>query len=106
MVLMVEEVELVPLNSRGDFLGDSNFGTDGEVSYFKYINPPKDENGLYEWDKLIAWNRSDWDADASNAIGDAEYVSDEYRSKAIIRASVNHHDWYGIISILNMMRLS
>ena len=69
-----------------------------EVSYFKYINPPKDENGLYEWDKLIAWNRSDWDGDASSAIGDADYIADEYRSKAIIRASVNHHDWYGLIS--------
>ena len=42
-----------PLNSRGDFLGNENYGTDGEVSYFKYINPPKDENGLYEWNKLI-----------------------------------------------------
>ena len=27
-----------------------------------------------------------------------EYIADEYRSKAIIRASVNHHDWYGVIS--------
>ena len=52
-----------PLNSRGDFLGNADFGTDGEVSYFKYVNPPRDENGLYEWDKLIAWNRSDWDGE-------------------------------------------
>ena len=87
-----------PLNSRGDFLGNEDYGTDGEVSYFKYINPPTDENGLYEWDKLIAWNRSDWDGGASSAVGDADYVADEYRSKAIIRASVNHHDWYGVIS--------
>ena len=87
-----------PLNSRGDFLGNADFGTDGEVSYFKYINPPHDENGLYEWDKLIAWNRSDWDADGSNGVGDADYIAGEYRSKAIVRASVNHHDWYGIIS--------
>ena len=87
-----------PLNSRGDFLGNEDYGTDGEVSYFKYINPPTDENGLYEWDKLIAWNRSDWDGDASSAVGDADYIADEYRSKAIIRASVNHHDWYGVIS--------
>jgi hypothetical protein len=87
-----------PLNSRGDFLGNENYGTDGEISYFKYINPPKDANGLYEWDKLISWNRSDWDGDASSALGDSEYVSGEYRSKAIIRASVNHHDWYGLIS--------
>jgi hypothetical protein len=87
-----------PLNSRGDFLGNENFGTDGVVSYFKYINPPKDTNGMYEWDKLIEWNKSDWDGDASSAVGDSEYVSGEYRSKAIIRASVNHHDWYGLIS--------
>jgi iron complex outermembrane recepter protein len=87
-----------PLNSRGDFLGNENYGTDGEVSYFKYINPPKDANGLYEWDKLIAWNSSDWDGNASAAIGDSDYIADEYRSKAIIRASVNHHDWYGLIS--------
>jgi hypothetical protein len=87
-----------PLNSRGDFLGNENYGTDGVVSYFKYINPPKDESGMYEWDKLIAWNRSDWDGDASSAVGDSEYISGEYRSKAIIRASVNHHDWYGLIS--------
>lgn len=87
-----------PLNSRGDFRGNSNFGTDGEVSYFKYINPPTDANGMYEWDKLIDWNRSDWDGDESSAIGDSNYVSEEYRSKAIIRASVNHHDWYGLIS--------
>ncbi|MBR51626.1 MAG: hypothetical protein CMD58_03835, partial [Gammaproteobacteria bacterium] len=87
-----------PLNSRGKFLGNSDFGTDGEVSDFKYINPPTDSNGLYEWDKLINWNRSDWDGDASNGVGDSAYVSGEYRSKAIIRASVNHHDWYGLIS--------
>jgi hypothetical protein len=87
-----------PLNSRGDFLGDENYGTDGEVSYFKYINPPKDANGLYEWDKLIAWNASDWDGNASAAVGDSDYIADEYRSKTIIRASVNHHDWYGLIS--------
>lgn len=87
-----------PLNSRGDFLGNENYGTDGEVSYFKYINPPRDANGMYEWDKLIAWNASDWDGSASAAVGDADYIADEYRSKAIIRASVNHHDWYGLIS--------
>jgi iron complex outermembrane recepter protein len=87
-----------PLNSRGDFLGNENYGTNGEVSYFKYINPPKDANGMYEWDKLIAWNASDWDGDASSAVGDPNYIADEHRSKAIIRASVNHHDWYGLIS--------
>ena len=87
-----------PLNSRGDFLGNENYGTDGEVSYFKYINPPKDANGMYEWDKLIAWNSSDWDGNASAAVGDSDYIANEYRSKAIIRASVNHHDWYGLIS--------
>jgi iron complex outermembrane recepter protein len=87
-----------PLNSRGDFLGNEDYGTDGEVSYFKYINPPKDANGMYEWDKLIAWNASDWDGSASAAVGDSDYITDEYRSKAIIRASVNHHDWYGLIS--------
>ena len=87
-----------PLNSRGDFLGNADFGTEGEVEYFKYINPPRDENGLYEWDKLIAWNGSDWDGDASNGVGDQDYVASEYRSKAIIRASVNHHNWYGLIS--------
>ena len=41
----------------------------------------EDENGLYEWDKLIAWNRSDWDADASNGVGDSEYVSNEIIDK-------------------------
>jgi iron complex outermembrane recepter protein len=87
-----------PLNSRGDFLGNEDYGTDGEVSYFKYINPPTDANGMYEWDKLITWNASDWDGNASAAVGDSDYIADEYRSKAIIRASVNHHDWYGLIS--------
>ena len=87
-----------PLNSRGDFLGNENFGTAGETSYFKYINPPKDANGMYDWDKLIEWNRSDWDGNATNGVGDNDYVANEYRSKAIIRASVNHHDWYGLIS--------
>ena len=47
---------------------------------------------------MIAWNASDWDADASNGGGDTDYISGEYRSKAIIRASVNHHNWYGLIS--------
>ncbi len=89
-----------PLNSRGDFLGNGDFGEEGVTEYFKYINPPQDANGLYEWDKLINWNRSDWDADASNGVGDSDYISSEYRSKAIIRASVNHHDWYGLISNL------
>ena len=86
-----------PLNSRGDFLGP-----DGEVRYYKYINPDQDANGLYNWDGLISWNMSDWDSDASNGVGDTEYVSGEYRSKAIIRASVNHHDWYGVISNLKL----
>jgi hypothetical protein len=84
-----------PLNSRGDFLGP-----DGEVRYYKYINPSQDANGLYQWDDLIAWNHSDWDSDAANGVGDVDYASGEYRSKAIIRASVNHHDWYGAISNL------
>ena len=84
-----------PLNSRGNFMGDGNYGTAGEVSYFKYINPPKDEHGRYEWGKLINWNASNWDADN---VGDPDYIATEHRSKAIIRASVNHHDWYGLMS--------
>jgi len=95
-----------PLNSRGSFREDESLGftydddddDDGIDDSFKYINPPQDANGLYEWDKLISWNRSDWDADATNGVGDSDYISNEYRSKAIIRASVNHHDWYGLIS--------
>ena len=39
------EVELALLIVE-DFLGNEDYGTDGEVSYFKYINPPTDENGL------------------------------------------------------------
>ena len=95
-----------PLNSRGAFLENESLGftynddddDDGVDDRFKYINPPKDANGMYQWDNLIAWNGSDWDGDASNGVGDNEYVANEYRSKAIIRASVNHHDWYGLIS--------
>ncbi len=80
-----------PLNSRGTFYKD------GEWSYYKYINPSHNADGTYDWQGLIDWNRSDWDPDATG-VGDPDYDANSYRSKAIIRASVNHHNWYGLIS--------
>jgi hypothetical protein len=79
-----------PLNSRGDFYKD------GEWDYYKYINPPHNDDGTYDWQELIDWNHSDWDPDAAG-VGDPKYDASEYRSKAIIRGSVNHHNWYGAI---------
>ena len=83
-----------PLNSRGTFLKPDKSGS----KYYKYINPSHNADGTYNWSDLIAWNRSDWDTNSGNGVGDPNYDPQGYRSKAIIRASVNHHNWYGAIS--------
>ncbi|MCK4903470.1 MAG: TonB-dependent receptor plug domain-containing protein, partial [Candidatus Marinimicrobia bacterium] len=80
-----------PLNNRGTFYKD------GEWKYHKYINPAHNDDGSYDWQGLIDWNHSDWDPDAAG-VGDPEYDANSYRAKAIIRSSVNHHNWYGAIS--------
>ncbi len=84
-----------PLNSRGTFYKD------GEWDYYKYINPSHNDDGTYDWQGLIDWNHSDWDPDAAG-VGDPKYDANGYRSKAIIRGSVNHHNWYG--AIFNLKR--
>ena len=116
-----------PLNSRGKVYWDSNGDgdySDEDYEYYKYINPNNDSEhyGTYDWDEFVAYNSgnggtgtftdkmyfSHADSNAYNAYTDsrwgenapfdATYSSTEIRSKYIIRASVNHHDWYGIIS--------
>ena len=116
-----------PLNSGGTGLyADDSTDADGNtVNYYaetsvKYINPDPDSDvpGQYNWDGLIDYNSFD-DTTAHGNIWlgsdtlsseystlqwnygrpyDTTYSDDEKRSKSIIRASVNHHDWYGGIS--------
>ena len=116
-----------PLNSGGTGLyADDSTDADGNtVNYYaetsvKYINPDPDSDvpGQYNWDGLIDYNSFDNTTAHGNIwLGsdtlsskystlqwnygrpyDTTYSDDEKRAKSIIRASVNHHDWYGGIS--------
>jgi iron complex outermembrane receptor protein len=110
----------------GEYTKDDSIpGEDGDTyEYYKYINPNNDSehDGTYDWNEFVSYNSgnggtgtfsdkmyfSHADSNAYNAYiderwgenapFDATYSSTEIRSKYIIRASVNHHDWYGAIS--------
>ena len=95
-----------------------------EYEYYKYINPNHNDDETFDWDDIIAYNQGNdgtghfenkmyfdladsaaWQEYTAsrwgeNAPYDTTYSSTEIRSKYIIRASVNHHDWYGAISTL------
>ena len=110
----------------GEFTdADTIPGEDGDTYvYYKYINPNNDAEhyGTYDWDEFVSYNSGNggtgtftdnmyfsnddlagYEAATAgrwgeNAPFDANYSATEIRSKSIIRASVNHHDWYGVIS--------
>ena len=83
-----------PMNTRDTYMGD-----DGEDSYYKYFDPAEMSDGTetIDWTQVIA-NNQQW---SSGSDFDTTYSDDMRRSKRIIRASVNHHDWTGILSTYN-----
>mgnify|MGYP007114483075 FL=1 len=81
-----------PMNTRDTYMGD-----DGVDDEFKYFNPAEMENGTIDWTQTIAGNQV-W---SSESVFDTTYSDDMRRSKRIIRASVNHHDWTGVLSTYN-----
>ena len=83
-----------PMNTRDTFMGD-----DGVDDYYKYFNPAEmsDGSGIIDWTQVIA-NNQQW---SSGSEFDTTYSDDMHRSKRIIRASVNHHDWTGVLSTYN-----
>ncbi len=83
-----------PMNTRDTFMDDDS--TDG---YNKYYNPAEMEDGSGEidWTQVIG-NNQHWSYDSEF---DTTYSDSKHRSKRIIRASVNHHDWTGVLSTYN-----
>ena len=81
-----------PLNTRDTYMGDG----DTVDTYYKYFNPAElsDGSGQIDWTQVIDNNRQ-WSV---NSEFDTTYSSTMHRSKRIIRASVNHHDWTGVLS--------
>ena len=83
-----------PMNTRDTYMGD-----DGEDSYYKYFDPTEMSDGTetIDWTQVIA-NNQQW---SSESEFDTTYSDNKHRSKRILRASVNHHDWTGILSTYN-----
>lgn len=104
------------LNSRGNAIYWSSSDSTYKDAYQKYMQPDQSsETGEYDWDGLIAYNRDGtgtWMEDDTISSKyatlewnegkpfDLTYSATERRSKVIIRASVNHHNWYGAISTI------
>ncbi len=65
-----------------------------------YYGQFKDENGLVRFDDIAAWNAGqsvpDFGSDRSPN-SDGEFINDRYNGFTR-RASMNSHDWYGVIS--------
>jgi len=74
-------------------IGSINGGRD-------YYSQFKDEDGLVRFDDIYAWNSGqsvpDFGADRATD-GDGNYINDRYNGFTR-RASMNSHDWYGVIS--------
>ena len=91
-----------PLNTRDTYMGDEvdtdSLGNPID-SYYKYFNPAEmgDGSKQIDWTQVIA-NNQQWSV---NSEFDTTYSSSMHRSKRIIRASVNHHDWTGVLSTYN-----
>ena len=92
-----------PMNTRDTYMGDEveldTLTGDSLDSYYKYFNPAEmdDETGRIDWTQVIA-NNQRWSV---NSVVDSTYSETMTRAKRIIRASVNHHDWTGILSTYN-----
>ncbi|WP_456463127.1 TonB-dependent receptor [Lutibacter sp.] len=78
---------------RGGGTGDIG-GINGSALYYGQF---KDENGLYRFDDMKTWNTGGHVADfgADRAPGD---LTNDRHDGASRRASMNSHDWYGVIS--------
>ena len=93
-----------PMNTRDTYMGDEpdtdSLGNEID-EYFKYYNPAEmeDSTGRIDWTQVIE-NNQKWSVDSDF---DLTYSDDMRRSKRIIRASVNHHDWTGVLSTYNRM---
>ena len=91
-----------PLNTRDTYMGDEvdtdSLGNPID-SYYKYFNPAEmgDGSKQIDWTQVIA-NNQQWSV---NSEFDTTYSNSMHRSKRIIRASVNHHDWTGVLSTYN-----
>ena len=88
-----------PLNTRDTYMGDEvetdSLGNPID-SYYKYFNPAEMSDGSkqIDWTQVIE-NNQQWSV---NSEFDSTYSTSMHRSKRIIRASVNHHDWTGMLS--------
>jgi len=84
-----------PMNTRDTYMADF----DTVDSYNKYYNPAvmSDGSGQIDWTQTIANNQM-WSVGSEF---DTTYSDSKHRSKRIIRASVNHHDWTGVLSTYN-----
>ncbi len=88
-----------PLNTRDTYMGDEvetdSLGNPID-SYYNYFNPAEMSDGSkqIDWTQVIE-NNQQWSV---NSEFDSTYSTSMHRSKRIIRASVNHHDWTGMLS--------
>ena len=76
---------------RSEFINEFQAILEDGVEY------DSDESGTIDWTQVIA-NNQQWSSDSEF---DTTYSDDMHRSKRIIRASVNHHDWTGVLSTYN-----
>ena len=88
----------------GTITGNKTSGS-GAATNSKGINDAyfKDENGLIRFDDLVAWNQGNrtfsWTANGSNYTAVNATPGTATRTNGLVRrASVNSHDWYGILS--------
>jgi iron complex outermembrane receptor protein len=68
----------------------ASWGRGGGTGPFGRGSRPRTENGLIDWEQIIANNQETADA---NGIGN-------FSDSRILRASVNNHNWYGVLSNL------
>ncbi|SMP90117.1 TonB-dependent Receptor Plug Domain [Epilithonimonas pallida] len=88
----------------GSIVGNRTSGT-GAATNSKGINDAffKDENGLIRFDDLVAWNQGartfSWTANGSNYTATNATPGVATRTNGLVRrASINSHDWYGLLS--------
>lgn len=88
----------------GSIVGNRTSGT-GSATNSKGINDAffKDENGLIRFDDLVAWNQGtrtfSWTANGSNYTATNATPGVATRTNGLTRrASINSHDWYGLLS--------
>ncbi|MCI3938054.1 TonB-dependent receptor [Chryseobacterium aahli] len=88
----------------GSIVGNRTSGT-GSATNSKGINDAlfKDQNGLIRFDDLVAFNQGtktfNWTANGSNYTAVNATPGTATRNNGLVRrASINSHDWYGLLS--------